>query len=149
MFCGVCVSYRILYSFVTCTCSYLYVSCSESITSVDEERANLSAIVFLYLCGFCTEMYPLPLGAWEGLCYFIVALCGPSILLFGQNSNATVGFRRSKIRYSASVRIWISNVKMLYPARILISKLDFECQNSNFGLSLNVKIGTRKCDIRS
>ena len=27
--------------------SYLYVSCSESITSVGKERANLSAIVYL------------------------------------------------------------------------------------------------------
>ena len=27
--------------------SYLYVSCSRSITSVGEERANLSAIVYL------------------------------------------------------------------------------------------------------
>ena len=90
MFCGVCVSFRILYSFVTC--SYLYVSCSESITSVDEERANLSAVVFLYLCGFCMKMYPLPLCARDGQCYFIVALSGPSIQLFGQNSNVTVGF---------------------------------------------------------
>ena len=38
-----CVSCRILYSIV----SYLYVSCSGSITSVGEERANLSAIVYL------------------------------------------------------------------------------------------------------
>ena len=38
---GVGVSCRILCSIV----SYLYVSCSGSITSVGEERANLSAIV--------------------------------------------------------------------------------------------------------
>ena len=37
------VSYRILCSVV----SYLYVSCSGSITSVGEERANLSASVYL------------------------------------------------------------------------------------------------------
>ena len=42
-FFGVCVSCRILYSFV----GYLYVSCSVSITSVGEERANLSAIIYL------------------------------------------------------------------------------------------------------
>ena len=40
---GVGVSCRILYAIV----SYLYVSCSVSITSVVEERANLSAIVYL------------------------------------------------------------------------------------------------------
>ena len=40
---GVGVSCRMLYSIV----SYLYVSCSGSITSVGEERANLFAIVYL------------------------------------------------------------------------------------------------------
>ena len=40
----------------------------EWITSVGEERANLSA-----------ERFPLPLGAWDGLRYFIVALPEPSI----------------------------------------------------------------------
>ena len=32
---------------------YLYVSGSGPITSVGEERANLSADVYLKLCGFC------------------------------------------------------------------------------------------------
>ena len=40
---GVGVSYRKLYSFVV----YLYVDGSGSITSVGEERANLSAVVYL------------------------------------------------------------------------------------------------------
>ena len=44
-----------------------------------EERANLSAVVDLLLCGFCSERFPLPLGAWDGLRYFIVALPEPSI----------------------------------------------------------------------
>ena len=72
---GVDVSCRILYS----VDSYLYVSCSGSITSVGEERANLSAIVYLQLCGFCSERFPLPLGAWDGLRYFIVAHPEPFI----------------------------------------------------------------------
>ena len=38
-----CVSCRNLYSFVV----YLYVNGSGSITSVGEERANLSAVVYL------------------------------------------------------------------------------------------------------
>ena len=62
MFIGVGVSCRILYSIV----SYLYVSCSGLITSVGEERTNLSAIVYLicnYVSGFCSERFPLPLGA--------------------------------------------------------------------------------------
>ena len=40
---GVGVSSRNLYSFVV----YLYVNGSGSITSVGEERANLSAVVYL------------------------------------------------------------------------------------------------------
>ena len=40
---GVGVSCRMLYSFVV----YLYVNGSGSITSVGEERANLSAVVYL------------------------------------------------------------------------------------------------------
>ena len=58
---------------------YLYVNGSGSITSVGEERANLSAIIYLKLRGFCLERFPLPLGAWDGLRYFIVALPEPSI----------------------------------------------------------------------
>ena len=34
---------------------------------------------YLLLCGFCFERFPLPLGAWDGLRYFIVALPEPSI----------------------------------------------------------------------
>ena len=40
---GVGVSCRILYSIV----SYLYVSCSTSVTLVGEEEADLSSIVYL------------------------------------------------------------------------------------------------------
>ena len=65
------VSCLITYSIV----NYLYVS----ITSVGKERANFSSIIYLYLCGFCSKGFPFPLGAWVGLCYFIVALPGPSI----------------------------------------------------------------------
>ena len=64
-----------LYSFAV----YLNVDGSRSITSVGEERANLSAVVYLLLCGFCLERFSLPLGASDGLRYFIVALPEPSI----------------------------------------------------------------------
>ena len=63
--------------FVYYILSYLFVSCSRSITSVGEERAHFSAIIYL-LCGFCYE-FPLPLGAWDRLHNFIVALPVPSI----------------------------------------------------------------------
>ena len=69
------VSCRNYYSFVV----YIYVSGSRSITSVGEERANLSVVVYLLLYGFCLERFPLPLGAWDGLRYFIVALPEHSI----------------------------------------------------------------------
>ena len=69
---------HILYSFVV----YWFVSRSGSITLVGEERANLSAIVYFLLCGFSSERFPLPLGAWDRLRYIIVALPEPSIYLF-------------------------------------------------------------------
>ena len=53
--------------------------------SVGEERANLSASVYPYICGFCLERVPLPLGAWDGLRYFIVALPEPSINYFAKS----------------------------------------------------------------
>ena len=46
---------------------------------VEKERATLSAIVYLKLCGFCSERFPLPLDAWAGLRYLIATLPGPSI----------------------------------------------------------------------
>ena len=58
---------------------YLYVYGSGSVTSVGKESANLSAVVYVLLCGFYLERFPLPLCAWDGLRYFIVALPEPSI----------------------------------------------------------------------
>ena len=52
------------------------------------KRAYLSPIVYLYLCGFCSERFPLPLGAWDGLRYFIVALPVSSIYLFCMRGEA-------------------------------------------------------------
>ena len=62
----------------------MILTCSSngSIASVGEERANLSAIVYLSLCGFCPQRFPLPLGAGDGLRYLTVALPWPSIKLF-------------------------------------------------------------------
>ena len=59
----------------------LYVSCSESIISDGSERESyfFFAIVYLYLCGFYLSGWQLPLGAWDMLRYFMVALPGPSI----------------------------------------------------------------------
>ena len=51
---------------------YLYVSCSGSIPSVGEEGANLSAIVYLKLCGFF----------WRGFRFLWVLGMGCVILLW-------------------------------------------------------------------
>ena len=56
---------------------------SVAITSLGEERANLSAFrtfvrfVLVWICWF-----PLPLGVWEGLRFVIVALPGLFSYLF-------------------------------------------------------------------
>ena len=60
---------------------------SIAITSLGEERANLSAFrtfvrfVLVWICRF-----PLPLGVWEGLRFMIVALPGHFSHLFWQHS---------------------------------------------------------------
>ena len=38
--------------------------------------------LLLVIMWFCSARFPLPLGAWDRLHYFIVALPGPSIQLF-------------------------------------------------------------------
>ena len=67
--------------FVTCSVvCCLNVNVSRLIASVREGGAVLcSAIVYSLFYCFCLKEFPLPLGAWERLCYFIVALSGPSI----------------------------------------------------------------------
>ena len=72
---GVGVSCRILYSFV----GYLYVSGSGSITSVREEREIRFCYCSLVIIWFLLERFPLLLGAWDGLRYFILALPESSI----------------------------------------------------------------------
>ena len=68
--------------FVVClsVCHFVLVFFSPfsiAITSLGEERANLSAFrtfvrfVLVWICRF-----PLPLGVWEGLRFVIVALAG-------------------------------------------------------------------------
>ena len=67
-------------------CHFVLVFCSSfsiAITSLWEERANLSAFrtfvrfVLVWICRF-----PLPLGVWEGLRFVIVAIPGCFSYLF-------------------------------------------------------------------
>ena len=90
-----------MYSFV----GNLYVNGSGSITSVGEDRANLSAVVCLWLCGFCLERFPLPLGAWDGLRYFVVAFPEPSIRYFGVR--VSVMFHFMFVLYTFS-SVWVA-----------------------------------------
>ena len=74
--------WSILRGFVLCLALCILFLCffspfSIAITSLGEERANLSAFrtfVRFALVWFC--LYPLPLGVWVGLRFVIVALPG-------------------------------------------------------------------------
>ena len=60
-----------------------FSSCSVAITSLGEERANVSAFrtfVRFVLVWFC--QFPLSLGVWEGLWLVIVSLYGLFSYLF-------------------------------------------------------------------
>ena len=43
--------------------------CSGPIISVGEEERAI--IISAFACGLCNKRSPLPLGAWDGLCFFI------------------------------------------------------------------------------
>ena len=43
------------------------------------EKRELIFLLLLTYVFFCNEGFPLPLGAWDGLCYFILTLPWPSI----------------------------------------------------------------------
>ena len=70
-------------SFRVSFCSCVFSPFSIAITSLGEERANLSAFrtsvrfVLVWICRF-----PLPLRVWEGLWFVIVALPGLFSYLF-------------------------------------------------------------------
>ena len=63
---------------------------SIAITSLGEERANLSAFrTFVRFVLAWTCRFPLPLGVWEGLRFVIVALPGLFSYLFLLNKTET------------------------------------------------------------
>ena len=99
-------------------CLFVLVSVSPfsiAITSLGEERANLSAFrtfvrfVLVWICRF-----PLPLGVWEGLWFVIVALPGLfSYLFFSPFSIAITSLGEERTNLSAFctfvrfVLVWI------------------------------------------
>ena len=80
----VCSARRFVLCLILCYCVLVFFSpFSIAITSIWEERANLSAFrtfVRFALVWFC--LFPLPLGVWEGLRFVIVALLGLFSYLF-------------------------------------------------------------------
>ena len=84
-FCIICIHfYEICFkSCLVLFCSLFFKPFSFAITSLGEERTNLSAFctfVRFALAWFC--LFPLPLGVWEGLRLVIVALPGISSYFF-------------------------------------------------------------------
>ena len=81
-------------SFHVSFCSCVFCPFSNAITSLGEERANLSAFrtfvrfVLVWICRF-----PLPLGVWEGLRFVIVALPGLFSYLFFLTLNSNVCYK--------------------------------------------------------
>ena len=70
-------------SFRVSFCSCVFSPFSIAITSLGEERANLSAFrtfVRFVLVSICR--FPLPLGVWDGQRFVIVALHGLSLTFF-------------------------------------------------------------------
>ena len=69
---------RFVLSFTWCYFVHVFFSpLSIAITSLGEERANLSAFrTFVRFALVCFCPFPLPLGVWEGLRFVIVALPG-------------------------------------------------------------------------
>ena len=77
------LNFKSLSNFLFCTCRVVFcilllVIYMQAVAD-QLQRAIFSAIVYLQLRSFCSERFPLPLDAWDGLCYFIVALPEPSI----------------------------------------------------------------------
>ena len=73
---------------------------SIAITSLGEERANLSAFrtfVRLVLVWFC--LFPLPLGVWEGQWLVIVALPGLFSYLFCHDHFCVIYIHTVKLRW--------------------------------------------------
>ena len=70
-------------SYIVLFCSCVFRPFSIAITSLGEERANLTAFrtfVRFALVWFC--LLPFPLGVWEGLRFMIVALPGRFSYIF-------------------------------------------------------------------
>ena len=101
---------------------------SVAITSLGEERANLSAFrtfVRFALVWFC--LFPLPLGVWEGLRFVIMALPGLFSYLFFfmdfiyftfMTLYSSCSFKKNKILFLFVPMLSTSSVLLLLPSRV-------------------------------
>ena len=65
------------------------------------------------MCGFCLERFPIPLGAWDGLRCFIVALPEPSIYLFNFQNIIKCPFSSRSMPYHVVVIKSLSNKNII------------------------------------
>ena len=102
-------------SFHVSFCSCVFSPFSIAITSLGEERANLSAFrtfirfVLVWICRF-----PLPLGVWEGLRFVIVAHPGLfSYLFLLQQALGGKLFSDGTVCICIFVALWLSTFFLL------------------------------------
>ena len=112
-----------------------YSPFSIAITSLGEERANLSAFrtfirfVLVWICRF-----PLPLGVWEGLRFVIVALLDFSLTFF-QKMTAILHFRSKRLKlfliYKSS-RYLLPTFKQICKTLANKKRFNFSCSFYKF-----------------
>ena len=106
--------------FVVCLsmCHFVLVFFSPfsiAITSLGEERANLSAFrTFVRFVLVWISRFPLPLGVWEGLWFVIVALPGLFSYLF---FSILIRHKLFIIIYDVYIILYIACLKTLYYRR--------------------------------
>ena len=71
----------ILYAYYVVYYLYVRFESSRLINTVVEGRAGLSSVDYMQLFCFCSDEFPIPLGTWERLGYFIEGLPESSFLI--------------------------------------------------------------------
>ena len=90
-------------SFRVSFCSCVFNPFSIAITSLEEERANLSAFrTFVRFLLVWIGRFPLPIGFWERLRFVIVALPGLFSYLFFQQGNPSMQCPNSGFQFHIS-----------------------------------------------
>ena len=88
---------------------YMYAVADQLPWLGKRERAYLSAIVYLLLCGFCSERFPLLLGASYGLRYFNVALPAIHIIIL----SVFIAFKGTNFNMLLTKKLWKGKTPVL------------------------------------